>query len=149
MKRSGPPARRTPLKRSAGPKTPPPASKPATGRSRAATGPSEETRAAVIARAGGICEVCGEKPTRDYSIHHRRPRGMGGTRNPATNSPANLMYVCGSGTTGCHGRIESERKWAGALGYLLRSGAEPIEEPIVLHGRRRVYLDPSGVYNPG
>ena len=137
------------MKRSPGPKTPTPGSKPATGRSRASTGPSADTRALVTARAGGICEVCGEKPTRDYSIHHRRPRGMGGTRSPAVNSPANLMYVCGSGTTGCHGLIESDRKWAASLGYLVRSGQDPVEEPIVLHRKRRVYLDPSGVYNPG
>jgi hypothetical protein len=108
-----------------------------------------DTRALVIARAGGVCEVCGEKPTRDGSIHHRRPRGMGGTRNPEINSPTNLMYLCGSGTTGCHGWIESNRNDARVLGYLLRSGDDALETPVLLHRKRRVYLEPSGVYNPG
>ena len=55
----------------------------------------------------------------DWSLHHRRPRGMGGTRNPGIHSPANLVILCGSGTTDCHGWVESNRTAATLEGFLI------------------------------
>lgn len=81
------------------------------------------------------------------SIHHRRPRGMGGTDRPDTHSLPNLMLLCGSGTIGCHGFIESHRTVALARGYLLpKEGprSRPAHEPVVLPGGQRVLLDPYG-----
>ncbi|MFC6938198.1 hypothetical protein ACFQHO_53270 [Actinomadura yumaensis] len=47
----------------------------------------------------------------------------------------NLVLVCGSGTTGCHGRIEGNRAWAESLGYLVRRGvAGPGEVPVWVAG---------------
>lgn len=84
-----------------------------------------------------------------HSIHHRRPRRIGGSSDPATNSPANLMLVCGSGTTGCHGRIESNRHNAIVLGYLLHAWDDPAKVPV-LHPRRGLVLltDDGGYRDP-
>ena len=56
---------------------------------------------------------------------------MGGTRSRWVNLPANLILVCGSGTTGCHGKIESYRERSYEAGWLLRWGQEPEHVPFV------------------
>jgi hypothetical protein len=78
------------------------------------------------------------------SIHHRRPRGMGGTDRPDTHTLPNLMLLCGSGTIGCHGFIESHRQVALDRGYLLpKEGplSVPAARPLVTPGGRLVFLD--------
>lgn len=47
---------------------------------------------------GVICVLCGQPG----SLHHIYPRGQGGD-----DVPENLVGLCGSGTTGHHGRIEN------------------------------------------
>lgn len=70
-----------------------------------------------------------------WSMHHRRPRGMGGSKNPALNQASNILLLCGSGTTGCHGWVESNREEAYDLGLLVRMWQVPIETPVTLfHG---------------
>jgi hypothetical protein len=128
MRRLGEPLRRTPMRRR-----------------RVITGPSAKVRQLVLARAGERCEVCGVDLPVLYSIHHRRPRRMGGTRRPDTNQPQNLMAVCGSGVTGCHGRIESDRAWAVTRGYLLPDTADPATVPVRLT-RAVVLLCADGTY---
>ncbi len=80
-------------------------------------------------RSVGRCEMCGGPAT---NTHHRRPRGMGGSKDPATNTPANLVRVCGSGSTGCHGWIESNREAARDCGYLVGQGHDPATVPVLL-----------------
>lgn len=142
------PLRRTPMKRG----TP---LKATTSRPKRArdTGPTSTTRTEVWGRAGGRCEVCGSAIAGllGFSVHHRHPRRMGGSRRPELNTPANLILVCGSGTTGCHGRIESNREQAYAEGLLLHDGADPAAVPVLLHtipGRfpELVYLTVDGTY---
>jgi 5-methylcytosine-specific restriction protein A len=84
------------------------------------TGPDAKTRAVVAKRDGGRCVRCAAPATQ---IHHRRSRGRGGSSDPAINSPANLLTLCGSGTTGCHGWVESNRREAEIEGYIVRHGA--------------------------
>lgn len=48
---------------------------------------------------GSPCRICGEP---FQSLHHIFPRGKGGD-----DVIVNLAPLCGSGTTGCHGRIEA------------------------------------------
>lgn len=52
------------------------------------------------------CFVCGE---RWQSLHHLYPRSQGGD-----DVAVNLVPLCGSGTTGCHGRVEARDKEARA-----------------------------------
>lgn len=93
----------------------------------------EELRETILVRSGGVCECCGN--TRYESLHHRTPRGMGGSHDEALNSPANITGVCGSGTTGCHGRIEISRIIATTYGWLVRHGMDPEITPIAYRGR--------------
>ncbi|MGW4422767.1 HNH endonuclease [Streptosporangium sp. NPDC004631] len=95
------------------------------------TGPSAKTRALVEARDGGRCVRCGKAPARDEdSIHHRIPRGRGGE-----NTAVNLLLLCGSGTTGCHGWVEKNRAAAYGLGYLVETGIDPADVPVAVAGQ--------------
>lgn len=123
-----------------------------TARRQRDTGPSIETRALVAERANFCCEACGRSLytlevgwTFPHSFHHRRPRGMGGTTRPETNSPANLLLLCGTGTSNCHGWIEANRTWAISLGLLLPQTADPAGTVVELL-RGRVTLTDHGTY---
>lgn len=114
-------------------------------------GPTPLTTATLQARASYRCELCGGTLTGvdGWSKHHRRPRGMGGTRVEWINDVTNLLLLCGSGTTGCHGRVESHRADAYIAGWLLRTGEHPAEVPVLIHARGAVYLTPDGGYQEG
>lgn len=113
------------------------------------TGPSQQIVQAIIGRSTMFCEAghtCGAKylsGERGYawSVHHRRSRGMGGSKAPAINLPANLLVVCGSGTTGCHGFLEANPLWAFDNGLRIHTLPQRLTVPIdsLLHGR--VLLD--------
>lgn len=80
----------------------------------------DKTRFAVLARAFYKCERC----DRDFlgfpvSVHHRRPRMMGGSKDQELHKSANLIVLCGTGTSGCHGWVESNRDKARESGYLI------------------------------
>lgn len=108
------------------------------------TGPTPATRRAVIERDEGRCVVTGAylvdphtlRPYGQYSLQHRRPRGLGGSRDPIINDPVNLILVDGTGTTGVHGRIESQRRWAREQGYAVSHWENPALVPVRhwLHG---------------
>ena len=109
---------------------------------------SPDVRAEVVGRSEGRCELC-NGPLRPMSVHHRRPRGMGGTRRAWVNEAANLLVVCGTGTTGCHGMIESRRADAYESGWLIRSGMDPTEVPYVdLAGEWRLLPDKNRITFP-
>ncbi len=116
------------------------------------TGPTDATRALVLDRAGLGCEVCGAQLyaldvgwLAPHSFHHRRPRAMGGTTRSETNSPANLLLLCGTGTTGCHGWVETNRYQALAVGYLVGQNHEPVDVVVELCAGR-VTLTHDGTY---
>lgn len=101
------------------------------------TGPSPKARRVVLDRAGGCCEVCGvllhDGTTfiGAHSVHHRRPRGSGGSSRADTNAPSNLLLLCGSATTpgGCHAHIEGHRAEALVYGWLVPQGGDPAAVP--------------------
>lgn len=76
-------------------------------------------RAVVAERSQGRCEAAipGVCLGRAQNVHHRRNRSQGGTW-----SPDNLLHLCGSGTTGCHGWIGREPASASLLGLTLHRG---------------------------
>jgi len=92
------------------------------------TDPTAATVRLVRERDLGACVRCGT--TSNLTTHHRRARGMGGSRWPGINLPANLLTLCGSGTTGCHGTIESYRATARNDGYLVSQHADPADLPV-------------------
>lgn len=115
------------------------------------TGPHPRTVELVLERAQYSCEACGsevgDRRGEDWSIQHRRPRGMGGSRWPGINKPSNLMILCGSATTGCHGFAESHRTAAVAAGWLIQHRADPAREPVLIR-KAWMLLDDEGNATP-
>ena len=95
---------------------------------------SKKTREIVMQRADSRCELCGAFSFgfMGYSFHHRKPRGMGGTKNKKSEKPSNIILLCGSGTTGCHGRVESMRDWSRDNGILVCQSDDPLQVKIKL-----------------
>lgn len=81
---------------------------------------TEATRRLIYARDRKSCVRCGVYiPSSPWhgSVQHRRSRGLGGTSLPWVSLPGNGTTACGSGTTGCHGWMESEPDDAGRFGW--------------------------------
>lgn len=72
---------------------------------------------------------------------------MGGTTRPEANALTNLLLVCGSATTGCHLRIESNRTWAYVQGYLVHQEHDPETTPVAYRGVL-VFLNTDGTLTP-
>lgn len=112
-------------------------------------------------RAGGLCEArtiaCYapggrlEELTRDrVSVQHRRAQGAGGTSLTQANQLGNLLLICGTGTSGCHGWIECDERGAAELsGFWIRhsyDGGEPVAAaryPVRVGGGRWRLLHPT------
>lgn len=105
------------------------------------SGVSPRVRQTVLERDGHTCTRCGTYvgPFGVFSVHHRRPRGMGGSKRLDTNQPANLLTLCGTGTTGCHGEVEQHRDQALSEGFLLFQSMFPDEQPVKTHLGWRLY----------
>ena len=104
--------------------------------------PTKAVVALVIDREFGRCAVCYNRINTEegrgesWSIHHRCPRASGGTSRVWVNEAANLLLVCGSGTTGCHGWIESNRDQARRQGLLISSNGRAVAVDVeVEHAR--------------
>jgi hypothetical protein len=73
------------------------------------------------------CVKCG-KPLHvtSGSRHHRQRRAIGG------HTPENLILLCGSGTTGCHGDVHDHPEDARKHGWIVRATGiiEPEEIPL-------------------
>lgn len=102
-------------------------------------------RDAVRERDGEACQLCGRPiGSQPYSIHHRRPRQMGGDRSAHTAD--NLVLLCGTGTTGCHGWIESHRQVGYQEGFLVHRWDDPASVPV--HRFRRSWALPGQSWIP-
>lgn len=70
-----------------------------------------------------MCDQNGEQ------IHHRKPRSMGGSKDPAINSPANLVLLCSR----CHLWVETKgREAAYDRHLLLRHIEDAAQTPVKL-----------------
>ena len=103
---------------------------------------TEKARKVIRTRAQDKCELCGTRCT-DGQIHHRKPRGMGGTKNQASRSISNGLYV----HFRCHHMIEMNRAKALENGWLIRQSGDPELEPVRLHSGW-VVLNPDGSVSP-
>ena len=57
---------------------------------------------------GVACRVCSASPLAAHmTLHHLVSKSLGGD-----DVAANLVALCGSGTTGCHGLVEARDPWA-------------------------------------
>lgn len=105
------------------------------------TNAPHEVEQLVFYRSRMHCEICGNFLSgvrgMAWSLQHRLPRGMGGTRRPEVSAASNLIAVCGNGTTGCHGHLEAHRLLAYDQGRAIRHGRDvnPAEVPVqLIHG---------------
>lgn len=99
----------------------------------------EEVRARrlVAQRSGGVCEVCAAAAATNW--HHRKNASQGG---PWTAS--NGLHLCGSGSTGCHGRITENPKTSQEQGWSVSSHMDPLRTPVWLARHGWVFLDDHG-----
>jgi len=72
-------------------------------------------------------------------MHHRKPRRIGGRKDPEINRAANLLHVC----LGHHEWVESNRADARAMGWLLSDGQDA-QEVAVRTSHGWVLLDDNG-----
>lgn len=95
------------------------------------TGPDELTRLAVLKRDRLQCVRCGRPcgpKVGEYSLQHRVARGVGGD-----NETWNLILLCGSATTLCHGEVEAKSDPRDlARGYRLESWQDPAAESVFI-----------------
>lgn len=111
--------------------------------------PSTRTVGEVLDRDAKRCARCGCHVRglrgHGWSVHHRQPAGMGGSKLASAHGTANLLLLCGSGTTGCHGWVESHRLASEAAGWLVRRPTSPRDVPVqhAAHGGL-VYLTATG-----
>lgn len=115
------------------------------------TGPAPAVRRQVIGRDLSKCQWCGRHVRTEsgwYSLQHRRARGMGGSRRQDTDRAGNLVLVCGTGTTECHGWIEAHPAEASARGFRIAAGADPARVPIVDYAGHSWHLTDDGRKEP-
>ncbi|MEV0646042.1 HNH endonuclease signature motif containing protein [Phytomonospora sp. NPDC050363] len=115
------------------------------------TGPTPATVELVLKRDNRICRRCGcevyGERGRDWVLHHRRPRGIGGTRRPETNYPSNLVLL----DAVCHANVESQREVSYHDGFLVHQYDDPERTAIsvaALGEYRWVYLYADGTEGP-
>lgn len=107
------------------------------------TGPPTSVMAVLAERSGGLCElgiVClGNAAAVDPS--HRIAKGMGGTRDPRSNTASNNLHACRA----CHDLVERDPAAAYNNGWKIRRGAaDPREVPVRHWVHGWVYLNDDG-----
>jgi hypothetical protein len=73
---------------------------------------------------------------------------MGGTGRDWINAASNLLVMCGSATTGCHGIAEARSPHMNWRGFWLKSEQVPADTPVQLFDRSWVELTDTGLYLP-
>lgn len=92
-------------------------------------------RKLLYARSERMCERCGLR--RATNAHHRRAAGRRWDVH-------NLLDLCGSGTTGCHGWVtDQEVALAREYGWVVRERHDPLWVPVLVRCRW-VYLAAGG-----
>lgn len=102
--------------------------------------PTREACSAVDTRDMQCCVRCGLSLHVSHgSRHHRQSRRFG------DHSAANLVLLCGSGTTGCHGWVHAHPALSREIGLIVPSWADPKSVPLYLgHLRRWAQHNESG-----
>lgn len=92
-------------------------------------------RTAVLTRADGRCESCGNPLDDFWECHHRRFKSQGGL-----NERQNLVALCQP----CHIRAHGDRVWGESRGLVVPSWKPWAQVPVTLWDSRMVFLTSSG-----
>jgi hypothetical protein len=107
-------------------------------------------RAAAYERARGRCEITGMilpgGPDGEWALHHRRPKGSGGTNQPATHTLPNVLALTHSIHNLATRSVHLDPAWSRPLGYLLRQDQIPRLVPVLLLGHTWALLGIDGDY---
>jgi len=87
-------------------------------------------------RDGYCCVRCGRRITNNGSRHHRQRRQVGG------HGVENVVLICGSGTTQCHGWAHANPAAARAVGLIIRTTVADVSAVPLLIVDRSVSPDP-------
>lgn len=100
--------------------------------------PYDALRAALHARSGGLCEICGAYRWTDVS--HRQPRTFG------SDCPCNAMALCRD----CHQRrVHGEPGWAREMGWVISRHARAGQQDAPAYLPTRANKGRSGWYRLG
>jgi len=107
----------------------------------------DASRSVVHERDQGRCCMCGFYITDgNGAVHHRTPKGMGGSA--LLESPANLVTLCGRGNKDlCHGKAHGNPQWARNHGWIVSRSLDPAEIPVDMHDGWHT-LDAAGARHP-
>jgi 5-methylcytosine-specific restriction protein A len=108
------------------------------------------TRELVLARDAFGCVSCGRHVggMTDYSVHHRIPRGMGGSTDERLNRPSNLILSVRQRHHRLSRLVESRRNDARTWGYLLYRLSEPSAVAVYTYLGWTMYHDDGSVAHP-
>jgi 5-methylcytosine-specific restriction protein A len=104
------------------------------------TGFPPEVKATIRSRAQNLCEICGQH-TSDLTAHHRRLKGMGGTRRPESQAVSAGIWVFALD----HHRIHAHPQHSYEMGWLVKQSADPALI-AVLRRERWVLLQDDGSF---
>jgi 5-methylcytosine-specific restriction endonuclease McrA len=83
----------------------------------------ETARKNALERDNGFCRRC---PARATDVHHRKAKGMGGTRNEETGfGLANLVSLCRK----CHHHVHTHPRESYEFGWMVHSWSDPADIP--------------------
>lgn len=109
--------------------------------------PPRATCRLVDQRDDSSCTRCGRwLPGTPASRHHRKRRSQ--ASKAEVHSPANLIDLCGTGTTGCHGWIHAHPTEAYEHGWMLHPTDDPQTTPVLSHQHGWILLDDHGGWTP-
>ncbi len=117
------------------------------------TGPPDKTVIQIAQRDGWACFRCGGachgRRGVDWSVQHRRARGMGGSRRPDVNEPQNLILLCGSATSpgGCHLRVEKRHPDDTGMGWSIKQSEDPLYVPALHWQYGLIFLSADGSFS--
>lgn len=100
-------------------------------------------RRLVYERASGHCERCCMTTTVPH-LHHRRPKGLGGSSAPDRHAVSNLAHLCPT----CHREVHANPRMSAEDGWIVprSSGLAPAAVPVVNLLGSSAWLSDDGQY---
>lgn len=103
---------------------------------------TDAVKARVMARSGGYCERCYRHCPNYGEYHHRRNRGMGGTKDVRAGQVSNALFLCPS----CHRWVTDHKREAMQFGFVVSNFApDPAAVPVFRYRQWVLLTDDGGI----